>query len=346
VAHSLVAPGKGILAVDESTPTITKRFQAIELPCTEQGRRAYREMLCTTPHLGDFISGVILFDETIRQKTGDGTPFVEALREQQIIPGIKVDKGAKPLARFPEEKVTEGLDGLRARLDEYLHLGARFTKWRAVIRIGDRIPSHYCMAANAHAVARFAAISQEAGLVPIVEPEVLMDGEHTIERCEELTEGMLHLVFRELAGHRVALEQMLLKINMVLSGKDCPRQATGSEVAEATLRCMKQAVPPAVPGIVFLSGGQDDIPATQHLNLMNQIDSVPWQLSFSYGRALQAPALKAWHGEDVHAGQRELLHRAECNSAARYGGYSEQMEQLKSQLLELAAAEFIRCQDD
>ena len=248
VAHSLVAPGKGILAVDESTPTITKRFQAIELPCTEQGRRDYREMLCTTPHLGDFISGVILFDETIRQKTGDGMPFVEALREQQIIPGIKVDKGAKPLARFPEEKVTEGLDGLRARLDEYLNLGARFTKWRAVIRIGDRIPSHVCMAANAHAVVRFAAMSQEAGLVPIVEPEVLMDGNHTVERCEEVTEAMLHLVFRDLVGHRVALEQMLLKVNMVLPGKEYPRQATVLEVAEATLRCMKRAVPPAVPG--------------------------------------------------------------------------------------------------
>jgi fructose-bisphosphate aldolase class I len=334
VALALVAPGKGILAADESLPTITKRFQTIQLPCTEQMRRAYREMLFTTPDLGDFINGVILFDETIRQKTSGGTPFAEALREREIVPGIKVDKGAKPLARFPGEKVTEGLDGLRERLDEYAQLGARFTKWRAVIRIGDGMPTPICMAANAHALVRFAAVSQEASLVPIVEPEVLMDGNHTIERCEEITEAMLRLVFGELAGHRVALEQMLLKVNMVLPGKDCPRQASVLEVAESTLRCMKHVVPPAVPGIVFLSGGQDDIPATQHLNVMNQIGNVPWQLSFSYGRALQAPALKAWHGEDAHAGQLELRHRAECNSAARYGRYSERMEERKSPLPE------------
>jgi fructose-bisphosphate aldolase, class I len=340
-AQALVASGKGILAADESTPTITKRFQAIEFPCTDETRRAYREMLFTTPGLGDFISGVILFDETIRQKTKDGTPFVEVLRRHAIIPGIKVDKGAKALARFPGEKVTEGLDGLRERLDEYFRLGARFTKWRAVIRIGDGIPTRVCLAANAHALVRFAATSQEAGFVPIVEPEVLMDGDHTIERCEEVTEAMLRLVFRELAGHRAALEQMLLKVNMVLPGKDCPRRATVLEVAEATLRCMKHSVPPAVPGIVFLSGGQDDIPATQHLNAMNQIGNVPWQLSFSYGRALQAPALKAWHGDNVRAGQQALRHRAECNSAARYGHYSEKMEKQKNPLPEPASAALV-----
>jgi fructose-bisphosphate aldolase, class I len=340
-AQALVAAGKGILAADESTPTITKRFQAIEFPSTEETRRAWRETLFTTPGLGDFISGVILFDETIRQTARDGTPFVEVLRHQDIIPGIKVDKGTKPLPQFPGEKVTEGLDGLRERLDEYVRLGARFTKWRAVIRIGDGIPTRICLAANAHALVRFAATSQEAGLVPIVEPEVLMDGNHTIERCEEVTESILRLVFRELAGHRVALEQMLLKVNMVLPGEDCPQRANVLEVAEATLRCMRRAVPPAVPGIVFLSGGQDDIPATQHLNAMNQIGNVPWQLSFSYGRALQAPALKAWNGRDVRAGQRALRHRAECNSAARYGRYSDKMEESKSPLPEPAAGQLI-----
>ena len=338
-ALALVAPGKGILAADESTPTITKRFQAIQLACTEQSRRAYLEMLFTTPGLGDFISGVILFDETIRQKRTDGTPFVEVLRNQQIIPGIKVDNGAKPLPRCPGEKVTEGLDGLSERLDHYFQLGARFTKWRAVIRIGDGIPTRICLAANAHALARFAASSQEAGLVPIVEPEVLMEGPHTLERCEEVTEAMLRLVFRDLAGHRVALEQMLLKVNMVLPGDDCPRKASVLEVAEATLRCLCQAVPPAVPGIVFLSGGQEDLLATEHLNVINQIDNAPWQLSFSYGRALQAPALKVWHGQDTLAGQRALHHRAECNSAARYGKYSAEMENRTTGSREPALAE-------
>jgi fructose-bisphosphate aldolase, class I len=328
-ARALVAAGKGILAADESTPTITKRFQAIGYASTEETRRAYREMLFTTPQLSDFISGVILFDETIRQKTKEGTPFVEVLREQKIMPGIKVDKGAKSLARFPGEKVTEGLDGLRERLEEYACLGARFTKWRAVIQIGDGRPTRICLAANAHALVRFAATSQEAGLVPMVEPEVLMEGSHSIERCAEATETMLRLVFRELAGHRVALEQMLLKVNMVLPGEDAPQQANVLEVAEATLRCMRHTVPPAVPGIVFLSGGQDEVHATQHLNAMNQIGNVPWQLSFSYGRALQAPALKAWRGEDVPAGQQALRHRAEGNSAARYGRYSERMEERK-----------------
>ena len=330
IAQELVAPGKGILAADESTPTITKRFQAIGLPCTEETRRAYREMLFTTPGLGDDISGVILFDETIRQKTADGIPFVEVLRQQSIIPGIKVDKGAKPLAGFPGEKVTEGLDGLRERLEEYVQLGARFTKWRAVIQIGEGMPTPVCLAANAHALVRFAAQSQESGLVPIVEPEVLMDGNHTIQRCVEVTEAMLRLVLRELAGHRVALEGMLLKVNMVLPGENCPQQASVLEVAQATLRCLRHAVPPAVPGVVFLSGGQEDVPATKHLNVMNQIDNVPWQLSFSYGRALQAPALKAWHGQDVQAGQQALLHRAQCNGAARTGVYSEEVEQWRN----------------
>lgn len=323
-AQALVAPGKGILAADESTPTITKRFQAARIPCDEETRRAYREMLFTTPGLGEDISGVILFDETIRQKTRDGIPFADVLQQKGIIPGIKVDKGAKPLARFPGEKVTEGLDGLPERLVGYVRLGARFTKWRAVIRIGEGIPTRICMAANAHALVRFAAASQEAGLVPIVEPEVLMDGDHTIERCDEVTETMLHLLFRELAGHRVVLEGMLLKVNMVLPGEDCPQPASVHEVAEATLRCLRHAVPPAVPGVVFLSGGQEDIPATQHLNAMNQVGNAPWQLSFSFGRALQAAALKAWHGSDVQAGQRALRHRAECNGAARYGRYSEE----------------------
>lgn len=329
IARALVAPGRGILAADESTPTITKRFQAVGLPCTEETRRAYREMLFTTPEIGDCISGVILFDETIRQKAKDGTSFVQVLQQRGIIPGIKVDKGAKPLVRFPGEKVTEGLDGLRERLDEYLQLGARFTKWRAVIRMGDGIPTRIALAANAHALVRFAAQSQEAGLVPIVEPEVLMDGNHNIQQCGEVTETMVRLLFQELAGHHVALEQMLLKVNMVLPGEDCPQHASALEIAEATLRCLRHAVPPAVPGIVFLSGGQADIPATENLNVMNVIDGVPWQLSFSYGRALQAAALKAWHGGDVPAGQQAFLHRAKCNSAARYGHYSEETEEEK-----------------
>jgi fructose-bisphosphate aldolase class I len=340
-AQALVAPGKGILAADESTPTITKRFDAIKIPSSEETRRAYREMLFTTRGLGDDICGVILFDETIRQKARDGTPFVEVLRQQGIVPGIKVDKGAKSLARFPGEKITEGLDGLRERLDEYTQLGARFTKWRAVIRIGDGIPTPICLAANAHALARFAAMSQEAGLVPIVEPEVLMDGDHTIERCEEVTETMLQLVFRELGGHRIALEGMLLKVNMVLPGKDCPTQASVLEVAEATLRCLRRAVPPAVAGIVFLSGGQEDIPATQHLNMMSRIGNAPWQLGFSFGRALQAPALKAWSGRDIQAGQCALRHRAECNSAARYGRYSDEMELRKDSRPKAAVTELV-----
>lgn len=326
VAQALVAPGKGILAADESTPTIAKRLQQINLPSTEENRRAYREMLFTTPGLGQFISGVILYDETIRQQTHDGVPFAEVLQRQKIIPGIKVDGGAKPLAKFPGEKVTEGLDGLRERLAEYFQLGARFTKWRAVIRIAEGLPTYPCLAANAHALVRFAAASQEAGLVPIVEPEVLMDGDHTLERCEEVTEDMLRLVFRELAPHRVALEQMILKVNMILPGEDCPTQASVEEVAAATLRCLRRTVPPAVPGIAFLSGGQSEEQATQHLNALNQMNHAPWRLTFSYGRALQASALRAWHGHNVQAGQQELFHRARCNGAAQAGHYSPDLE--------------------
>lgn len=327
-AHALVAPGKGILAADESTGTIEKRFKSVGAGCTEQNRRAYRELLFTTSGLGDFISGVILYDETLRQKSASGTPLVEVLRRQGIIPGIKVDKGAKALAGFAGEKITEGLDGLRERLAEYRELGARFTKWRAVIAIGPNIPSGFCLRANAHALARFAALSQEAGLVPIVEPEVLMDGDHNIERHAEVTSQALRIVFNALADHRVRLEGMLLKPNMVLSGKECPQQASVTEAADATLRCMMRTVPAAVPGLVFLSGGQSDVRATEHLNAMNRANPAPWELSFSFGRALQAPALKAWAGlpENAAAAQQKLLQRARCNGAARGGKYSSAME--------------------
>jgi len=327
-AKALVAPGKGILAADESLPTIEKRFKSVGVANTEENRRAYRETLFTTPGLGEFISGAILFDETIRQRAADGTPFVEVLKRQGVIPGIKADKGAKPLAGFFGEKITEGLDGLRERLAEYVRLGAQFTKWRAVITIGANISTRTCLQANAQALARFAALSQEAGLVPIVEPEVLMDGDHTIERHFEVTETTLNLVFQSLFEHRVRLEAMLLKPNMVLAGKDCPQQASVAEVAEATLRCMLRAVPAAVPGLVFLSGGQSDVLATRHLNALNQLGKAPWQLSFSFGRALQAPALINWRGEtiSVNAAQQALHHRARCNAAARFGKYSEQVE--------------------
>ena len=330
IANAIVAPGKGILAADESHSTIQKRFESIDVESTEDSRRAYRQMLFTTPGVSDFISGVILFDETIRQKADDGAPLVQILTQQGIIPGIKVDKGAKALAGASNEKVTEGLDGLRDRLNEYHKLGARFTKWRAVIAIGDGIPSQYCIDANAHALARFAALSQEAGLVPIVEPEVLMDGDHTIDRCYEVTEATLHSVFNALYAQRVVLEASLLKPNMVLSGKDCPQQATPEEVAEATVRCFQRTVPAAVPGIVFLSGGQSNEIATANLNAMNAMDAAhPWQLSFSYGRALQEPPLKAWRGDaaNVERAKQAFLHRAKCNGAARYGKYTPAMEQ-------------------
>ena len=332
VARKLVAPGKGILAADESSGTIAKRLKSINVPSTEENRRAYREVLFTTKGAGEFISGVILFDETIRQKTRDGRTFVEALEGQGIIPGIKVDKGAKAMANFPGEKITEGLDELRERLAEYRQLGARFAKWRAVIAIGDKIPTRTCIAGNAEALARYAALCQDEDIVPIVEPEVLMDGTHTIERHFEVTEQTLETVFHALYEHRVVLEGMLLKPNMVLSGKECPQQASVQEVAEATVRCMKHVVPAAVPGLVFLSGGQSDQQATEHLNAMNQLPDLPWQLSFSYGRALQAPVLKAWKGDaaNVSAAQQAFHHRAMCNSKARFGKHTEEMEAAKA----------------
>lgn len=327
-ALELVAPGKGILAVDESGPTIEKRFQAVGVASTEESRRAYRELLLTTPGLSAFISGVILYDETLRQTGSDGVRLVDTLVRRGMIPGIKVDRGAKPLAGFPGEKITEGLDGLRERLAEYRRLGARFTKWRAVIALGDGLPTLACAEANAHALARYAALSQEAGLVPVVEPEVLMDGPHSLRRHYEVTETMLRFVFHALFTQRVRQEAMLLKVNMVLSGTTCPEQAAPEEAAEATLRCAQRAVPTAVPGIVFLSGGQGDVEATQRLDLLNRRGGAPWQLSFSFGRALQAPALKAWAGraENGSAAQHALLKRARCNSAARFGQYGAEME--------------------
>jgi len=329
VARSLVAPGKGILAADESFATIERRFAAVHLESSEETRRAYRELLFSAPGLGEHISGAILFDETIRQAAADGTPFPQLLERRGIVPGIKVDTGARPLAGFPGETVTEGLDGLRERLAEYRGLGARFSKWRAVIRIGEGLPTRACLRANAHALARFAALSQEAGLVPIVEPEVLMDGDHSIERCEDVTGETLEAVFHELHRFRIELEAMLLKPSMVLSGKDCPVQASVEEVAERTVRRLRRTVPAAVPGIVFLSGGQSDELATAHLNAMNRLGPHPWELSFSYGRALQAPALSAWAGrpENVPAAQRALLRRARLNSLARSGAYEPELEQ-------------------
>jgi fructose-bisphosphate aldolase class I len=327
-ARKMVAAGKGILAADESDGTIKKRFDSINVSSTEENRRSYREFLFTTKGIEEYISGVILFDETIRQKTKDGTPFAEFLANLGIVPGIKVDKGTKSLAGAPGETVTEGLDGLRDRLSEYYELGARFTKWRAVINIGDGLPSRYAINANAHALARYAALSQEANLVPIIEPEVLMDGDHTIERCYEVSEATLKCVFEELKNQRVSLERMVLKPNMILSGKDCPTQAGIEEVAEQTVRCLKACVPEAVPGMAFLSGGQADEVATAHLNAMNKIVPHPWELSFSYGRALQASALKAWGGDSsmvLHA-QKVFCHRAKCNGAARSGSYTAEME--------------------
>jgi fructose-bisphosphate aldolase, class I len=327
-ARALVAPGKGILAADESDGTIKKRFDSIGIESTEESRRAYRDLLFTSERAAEHISGVILYDETIRQSALDGTPFPKLLEGQGVIPGIKVDKGAKDLAHAPGEKITEGLDGLRERLAEYVGFGARFTKWRAVITIGDGIPSEYCIWTNAHALARYAALSQEAGLVPIVEPEVLMDGDHSIETSFDVTSRTLHAVFTELRDQRVHFEQMLLKPNMVLSGYDASGRAGVQEVAEQTVRCFRRHVPAAVPGIVFLSGGQTDEDATAHLNAMNAMGPHPWELSFSYGRALQAPALKAWSGEEanVAAGQAAYLHRAKMNGLARSGSYSPDME--------------------
>jgi len=327
-AKALVAPGKGILAADESSGTIKKRFDSIGADSTESSRRDYREMLFTTEGAADFISGVILFDETIRQNAADGTPLVKVLTDQGIIPGIKVDLGAKPLAGADGETVTEGLDGLRERLAEYHSLGARFAKWRATYTITDALPSAYCIDVNAHALARYAALCQEAGIVPIVEPEVLMDGEHTIERSFEVTSAVLDALYEALFLQRVRLDGTLLKPNMVLSGYGCAQQASVPEVAEASVRCFRATVPAAVPGIVFLSGGQSDEVATAHLDAMNRLGGLPWELSFSYGRALQAPALKAWKGEpaNVDAGKAAFFHRAKMNSAARSGSYTPEME--------------------
>jgi len=330
IAKALVAAEKGILAADESSGTIEKRFDSIKLESNEENRRAYRDMLFTTPGLEEFVSGVILYDETLRQSAADGTRFAELLSGKGIIPGIKVDIGAKALAGAPGETVTEGLDGLRERLEEYRGLGAQFAKWRAVIAIGDGIPTAYCIEANAHALARYAALCQEQGIVPIVEPEVLMDGDHDIETCYRATKRTLHKVFDELYHQRIDLEGMLLKPNMVLSGKDCPTQASADEVADWTLKCFRETVSAAVPGIVFLSGGQSDEQATENLNAINSRGPQPWVLSFSYGRALQAPALKAWGGsaDGVDAGQSFLALRARNNSAAVAGRYSAEMEEL------------------
>ncbi len=326
-AEAMVAPGKGILAADESTGTITRRFAAVGVESTEGNRRDYRELLFRSPGMGKFISGVILFDETIRQEAADGTPLVDILKEQGAIPGIKVDRGAKPLAGAPEETVTEGLDGLRGRLEEYRGMGARFTKWRAVIRIGDGIPSDYAIDVNAHALARYAALSQEAGLVPIVEPEVLMNGDHSLQRCFQVTEATLREVFYQLRGQRVALEGMVLKPNMVLSGSDAAHRAGPEEVAEATLDCFLRTVPAAVPGVAFLSGGQSDEEATVNLDAINrraQEIQAPWELTFSYGRGLQAAPQKAWSGkaENGEKTQEAFLNRARLTSAARKGAYS------------------------
>ncbi|MDQ5818686.1 MAG: fructose-bisphosphate aldolase class I [Actinomycetota bacterium] len=328
-ALQLVAPGKGILAADESFGTIEKRFNAVGIESTEESRRDYREMLFTTPDVGEFLSGVILFDETIRQESSNGTPLPEILKSQGIIPGIKVDKGAKDMALFPGEKVTEGLDGLRERLEEYRGLGARFAKWRAVITIDEGIPTRMCIDANAHALARYAALCQEQDLVPIVEPEVLIDGDHSIERCYEVTQQTLHSTFDQLHEHRVEFSGMLLKPNMVISGKEAPQQAGVEEVARATVECLLRTVPAAVPGIVFLSGGQSDKQATAHLNAMNALyENLPWELSFSYARALQDLPMKTWKGDpsNVEEAQRAFYHRAKMNSAARSGSYSEEME--------------------
>ena len=329
-AQALVAPAKGILAADESTNTIKRRFDSINVESTEQSRRDYREMLFRTPGANEFISGVILYDETLRQNGADGTPIVSILREQGVIPGIKVDRSANPLANTDGELITDGLDGLRDRLAEYYEIGARFTKWRAVITIGDGIPSQYCIDANAHLLARFAALSQEAGLVPIVEPETLMDGGHSIEHCHEATLNALHSAYDQLARQRVDLRGTLLKPNMVVSGKDAAERADANEVAERTLDALMREVPAAVPGIVFLSGGQSDDEATENLDAISRAAqgmNAPWELSFSYGRGLQAAPLQAWGGSaaNTEAAQQEYYRRAMLTSAARQGKYTPDM---------------------
>ena len=328
VARSLVVPGKGILAADESTGSIKRRFDTVGVASTPESRRSYRELLFTTSGAEDYISGVIMYDETLRQSTKDGTPFPQLLAGKGIMPGIKVDTGAKPLPFFPGETITEGLDGLRERLAEYKTMGAKFAKWRAVIDVGEHIPSWTAVEANSQALARYAALVQEAGLVPIVEPEVLMDGGHDLERCEAVTSTVLEKVFYDLTVHRVEFEGMLLKPNMVISGKKSPTQASAKEVAEATVRTLRRFVPAAVPGIVFLSGGQGPVQATENLNEMNKLGGNPWELSFSYGRALQEPSLKAWKGEasNVPEAQRAFHHRAKMDSLARYGKWSADAE--------------------
>jgi fructose-bisphosphate aldolase class I len=333
IARALVSDDKGLLAMDESNATCNKRFAAAGIPQTLEARRSYRELIVTTPGLGASISGAILYDETIRQQKKDGTPFVKVLAEARVIPGIKVDVGAKDLAGHPGEKVTEGLDGLRDRLQEYFQMGARFAKWRAVITLGERIPSGGCIEANAQALARYAALCQEAGLVPVVEPEVLMDGDHTLERCREVTEDVLRRVFDQLSVQSVMLEGMLLKPNMALPGLNCARQETVDAVADATVKTLLRVVPAAVPGIAFLSGGQSGELASARLNAMNVLfkgagSRPPWALAFSFARAIQRPALEIWKGEPANlaAAQKALLHRANCNRAARRGEYGVAME--------------------
>ncbi len=329
-ARALVADDKGLLAMDESNPTCNKRFAKLGILQTGEARRAYREMIATTPGLGEFISGAILFDETIHQQTKKGTPFIQTIIDAGIIPGIKVDAGAKELAGHPGEKISEGLDGLRERLAEYAQMGLRFAKWRAVIAMGSGIPSRGCIEANAHTLARYAALCQEAGLVPIVEPEVLMVGEHTLERCYEVTEEVLRAVFSQLFTQGVVLEGMILKANMVLPGLACPKQNVTDEVADATVQCLLRAVPAAVPGVAFLSGGQSCQLASARLNAMNvrHASRVPWALAFSFARAIQQPALEIWRGDEAHvlAAQQALIHRARCNRAARRGEYTVAME--------------------
>jgi fructose-bisphosphate aldolase, class I len=332
-ARALVAGGKGILAADETVPTVTKRLDALKIESTPDSRRAYREMFFTTPGIAEFISGVIMQDETIGQKNSKGTPLAEVLSQQGILPGIKVDNGAKPLSGSPGENITEGLDGLRDRLKKYCEMGARFAKWRAVIAVSDALPSATCISVNAHALARYAVLCQEQGVVPIVEPEVLMDGGHTIERCEEVTGNVLHAVFNALFDQKVCLEGMLLKPNMIISGTKCAKQASVKEVALATVRCLSRQVPAAAPGIVFLSGGQNHLVATAHLSAINQLEAPkPWKLSFSYGRALQDEALTAWHGkqENLKAGQQAFYHRAKCDSVAAMGRYTTAMEEKRA----------------
>jgi fructose-bisphosphate aldolase class I len=332
IAESIVADDKGILAADESTGTIKKRFDVIGVESTEESRRAYRNLLFTTAGFEEFVGGVILYDETIRQSADDGTPFAELLTSKGVVPGIKVDLGAKPLAGAPGETVTEGLDGLRERLADYYELGARFAKWRATLSVGERMPSRYCVRVNAQALARYAALCQEAGIVPIVEPEVLMDTDHSIDACYEATARTLQALYAELAVQRVDLEGTLLKPNMVIPGKGNADQASPERIARATLDCVRRHVPAVVPGIVFLSGGQSEVEATVNLDAINRLDGRVWPLSFSYGRALQASALQAWRGapEQVEAGQAAFLHRARCNAAAAGGRYSAELEELVS----------------